>query len=331
MNTTVMTVRGELPIEKIGFALMHEHLLSAGPGVAHAYPQLINDGYPSRTGIGYENRILRMLYAASEVGVETILDVTPFDLGRDARMLKWMSEQSGINIIAATGWYKEQKPVVACLAKYTPERFAEIFIDDLVRGMEGTDIRAGVIKTACEPDGMTDQRRVIHLACAIAAKETGAPVVLHQDFGDRTAYDQIKIMRDEGVDMNRVKVDHVLDGEDDAYVSWIMDQGVWIGADRLPTWRIPGLLPNEARIKALKHLIDLGFGNRILLGHDSACISMGADAFEPDENGLNGAANPYGLCGLKQYTIPKLLDLGVDADVIHKIVYENPKEFFRGR
>ena len=103
-----------------------------------------------------------------------------------------------------------------------------------------------------------------------------------------------------------------------------------MGADRLPNWRIPGLLTNEERYENIKALIDMGFADQLLFGHDSACLSMGADAFPPNEEGLNGAANPYGLTWLKQVTMPKLAEMGVDQTVIDRIAYENPVRFFRG-
>lgn len=330
MRTTVQTVLGEVDIDNLGFLLMHEHILTAGPGVAQTYPKLICDGYPDRTGLGYKERILKTLKEAKANGVDAILEVTPFDLGRDVRLLREMSEQSQIHIISCTGWYKEQKPVVACFSKYPADRFAEIFIDDLTKGMEGTDIRAAFIKTAMEQEGCTPEREVIHRACAMAHRETGAPIVLHQDACAKTAYDQLRILREEGVDLSCVKVDHVLDTQDTGYIRWIGEQGVWMGADRLPNWRIPGSLPNEERIRSIKTLIDLGFADQLLFGHDSAVISMNADAWPPDEGGLNGAANPYGLRFLRSVTIPALLELGVDERILHRIAYENPKRFLRG-
>lgn len=330
MKTTVQTVLGEKPISELGFTLMHEHILSGGPGIAWAYPQLINDGYPQRTGIGYKNRILAVLKAAKEIGVDSILEVTPYDLGRNVALMKELSEQSGINIIACTGWYKEQKMVVSCLKGYSPERFAEVFIHDLTIGMEGTDIKAEFLKTACEKDGMTHEREVIHRACAMAAKETGAFIVLHQDAEGMTAYDQLRILKEEGVDMRRVKVDHVLDTTDYDYVRWIGEQGVWMGADRLPNWRLPGLSSNEVRYSNIKTLIEMGFADQLLFGHDSACISMNADSYEPNEEGLNAAANPHGLTWLKKVTMPRLVEIGVDEKIVNQIAYENPARFFAG-
>ena len=330
MKTSVQTVLGEKPIRELGFTLMHEHILSAGPGLAWAYPQLINDGYPERTGIGYANRILATLKEAKAAGVDSILEMTPYDLGRNALLMKELSEKSGINIIACTGWYKEQKLVVGCLKNYAAERFAEVFVHDLTVGMEGTDIKAEFLKTACEKDGMTPEREVIHRACAMAAKETGSFIVLHQDAGAKTAYEQLRVLKEEGVDMRRVKVDHVLDTTDRDYVRWIGEQGVWMGADRLPTWRLPGILPNDVRYENIKALIEMGFADQLLFGHDSACLSMGADAIPPNEEGLNGAANPYGLTWLKRITMPKLIEMGVDEAVVDRIAYENPTRFFTG-
>lgn len=330
MKTTVQTVLGEKSISELGFTLMHEHILSAGPGIAAAYPKLIKDGYPEPTGIGFETRILDTLKEARAGGVQSILEVSPFDLGRSIPLMQRLSRSSGINIIPCTGWYKEQSLVVKCLADYPAERFAEVFIEDLTIGMEGTDVKAEFIKTAAERDGLIPEREIIHRACAMAARQTGAAIVVHQDAAAKTAYDQLRVFREEGVDMRRVKVEHVLDTLDTEYVRWIGEQGVWMGADRLPNWRIPGSLSNQTRIESIKRLIDMGFEDQLLFGHDSACISMNADAFPPNEAGRNGADNPHGLLYLKKVTMPALISLGVPETAVNKIAYENPARFFKG-
>ena len=330
MATTVQTVLGEMKIEDLGFTLMHEHVLSAGPGIARVFPELINDGYPELTGTGYKNRILSAMNAAKAGGIDTILDMTPYDLGRDAGLLREISKQSGINIIASTGWFHEPDKVVSCLGKYPAERFAEVFIRELTVGMEGTNIRAQVIKTSMDHDGCTPGRETIHRACAIAGIETGAPIILHQHSEKKTAYDQLRILREEGADLRRVKVEHLLDTDDEDYVRWVGDQGVWMGLDRLPDWRIPGNRSNNERIRSIKTIIDMGFADRILFGHDSAVLSMNADSWPPNEAGRNAADNPHGLCYLRKVTMPALLKLGVEQAILNEIVNENPKRFFSG-
>lgn len=330
MKTKIQTVLGEKAISELGFTLMHEHVFVGGPGIIHAYPELIKDGYPEKTGLGYKARLLEHLKAAKAEGVDTLLEPTTFDLGRDASLLREMSEQSGVNIIACTGWYKEPSKVTAALRTYPVDSFVEIFLRDMKVGMDGTDVKAAFLKTSAETAVLPADLETVHRACAIAAKEMDTFVVLHQGFEERSAYAQLAIMKDEGMDMNRVKVDHVLDGTDRDYVRWIAEQGAWLGCDRIPAWRNLGMIPTEMRYQNIKAIIDMGYADRILLGHDSTPITMVADSWKPNKAGLNGTCNTISYRWCKTHTIPALLELGVDEATLNRIMYENPARFFAG-
>ena len=62
-------------------------------------------------------------------------------------MLRRLSQASGVQVIACTGFFQEPSPM---LGAYTPKQFARLFIDDATRGIAGTDIRAGILKTAMD-------------------------------------------------------------------------------------------------------------------------------------------------------------------------------------
>ena len=50
--------------------------------------------------------IVKELKAAKEYsGIQTIVDATPINSGRDVKILKQVSEESGVNILAATGLF----------------------------------------------------------------------------------------------------------------------------------------------------------------------------------------------------------------------------------
>ena len=54
--------------------------------------------------------IVKELKAAKEYsGIQTIVDATPINSGRDVKILKQVSEESGVNILAATGLFAFEK------------------------------------------------------------------------------------------------------------------------------------------------------------------------------------------------------------------------------
>ena len=97
MNT-VNAVLGPLDTKDLGFTLMHEHIISQG-FVAQNYPELF--------GEGFMDRIITGVTEAEKGGVDTIVDATPFDLGRDVSVLAEVSRRTKVNIIACTGWWMD--------------------------------------------------------------------------------------------------------------------------------------------------------------------------------------------------------------------------------
>ena len=94
--STVNSVLGPLDTKDLGFTLMHEHVFSQG-FVAQNYPELF--------GEGFMDRIINGITEAKKEGVDTIVDATTFDLGRDVSVLAEISQRTNVNIIACTGWW----------------------------------------------------------------------------------------------------------------------------------------------------------------------------------------------------------------------------------
>ena len=87
----VETARGPIDDSELGFTLSHEHVFTANSGDNHWYPWLYDFDASRRV-------ILERLAAARAVGVQTLIDLTTPDLGRDAALVREMSEQSGMHV-----------------------------------------------------------------------------------------------------------------------------------------------------------------------------------------------------------------------------------------
>jgi phosphotriesterase-related protein len=318
---TVNTVLGPLETSKIGFALMHDHIVASIGGVPQIYPELL--------GKDYKERIVKGLVAAKQVGVNTVVDAAPMNLGRDVKILAEVSRISGVNIICCSGWYLDLPPF---LGTFDADQFAQIFAREIREGIEGTNIKAGILKSAADFEGVTPGIELVLRGVARAQLMTGVPIMLHSYSQGQVGRQQIPILKEEGVDLRRVKLDHSTDTTDMEYLTWMLDQGCYLGMDRLPGIHVPpkASVSSEGRIKTIKALIDAGYGSRLLLGHDACLVSTLFDTISDADKKKLEKDNPYGFSYISKVVIPKLRDWGVSEKNIQMLVVDNPRRFFEG-
>ncbi len=221
--TGVNTVLGPINTSILGFTLMHEHLIVSSAGIPLNYPILF--------GKDYMNRIVNGLTQAKEGGIDTIIDATTLDLGRNISILAEASRRSGINIVATTGWWLDIPPYFDGVSA---DQFAELFICDIREGIAGSDIRAGILKDASDISGVKPIEENILRGVARAHLQTGIPIMLHSYSPGQVGRQQIVILKEEGVDLRRVKLDHSNDTTDIEYLMWLLEQGCYLGLDRYP-------------------------------------------------------------------------------------------------
>ena len=318
---TVQTVTGEVNTDRLGSVLMHEHIYSSSMGIALSYPQLYFEGT--------EEKIERDLIELKEGGISTVVDATPVGLGRDVKGLKRASEKTGVNIIATTGWWGVEPPYAGPIPE---DKWAQAFIDDIQKGCDGTDIRAGILKAAMDKEGPTPWNIKTHHAAGIASKQTGAKIMLHTYCPTETPRHQLRLLKEVGVDMNHVAVDHIPETTDLDFVKWIYDQGVWLGMDRLPIISLPGeyAVAAETRIRFIKVMLDAGMGDRMLFSHDIFSMSTLFDWQPEDVKKEIALICPEKFLYIKKVVFGKLADMGVDPDYLWNLTIDNPRRFFEG-
>ena len=313
--TTVNTVLGPVEASDLGFTLSHEHVLISAPGFKQTYPGFIDHQAVAAEGIA-------ALKAAYDEGVRTIVDVTTFDLGRDIGLLEEVSRGSGVHIIACTG---NHLAVPRRFAASTPSAIAPHFIREIQEGIEGSGIKAGIIKVASDRGGITPPEEIVLRAAAIAQKETGVRISTHTWSPDRVGDQQVRILEEEGVNLNRVYVGHSNDDTNLDYLLGLLNKGVWLGLDRYPGGRTPETPDWERRTEVVKQLIDAGFAHRLMLSHDTAVPSSAPNRELAEQR---QAQNPDGYLFITRRVLPRLKELGATDQDINTIMVENPRRFF---
>ena len=310
----VNSVCGPIDTANLGFTLAHEHILVDQMGYFRDYPELFGDNV-------FE-RIVNDLKKAKKAGIDTVVDATTVDLGRDVNLLYEASHSSGVNIIACTGWWLNVPDFFISLS---PDRIAGWFIREIEQGISGTDIKAGILKSASDVYGVTPGTELILRAVAKAHLQTGVPIELHSYPRGQVGRQQLAVLKDEGVDPRNVKLDHSNDTTDVGYLTWIMEQGCYLGMDRYPGENVSPL----DRTITMKALIDAGYAERICPSHDWLMSYIQTASPEIAE-AERLRANPHGLLYLKNVVFPKLREIGVSEAIMDSLCVDGPRNFFEG-
>ncbi len=319
MASGIQSVTGFVAAADLGSTLVHEHVVCATAGAT--------TGLAAIAGAVEElaERGVEALLDAKSAGVETIVDATPFDLGRDVRLLADVSRRSGVTIIAATGHWL--LPSVY-MANRTVDELARLFIADLATGADGTAIRCGVIKAASE-EAVTDFDRRVLEAAAIAHRETGAPIITHAAARNRIGDAQADIFDELGVPPDRVVIGHSDDTYELDYLTGLASRGYVIGMDRLPCGNLPeyGGRTVDDRLDMIVELIGLGFGGQVVVAHDDP---IWAGLLTAEDQARHLAANPDRVAFIHRIALPGLRARGVDEAAIEALTVANPRRWLVG-
>ncbi|MFW5941358.1 MAG: hypothetical protein ACOCXI_06135, partial [Chloroflexota bacterium] len=146
MSLQIATVLGPVPAEAIGITDAHNHAwIEAVPGADPGAPRL-----DDRT------RIFRELKAYRAAGGSALVDCQPGGCGRDGNVLARLAEESGVHIIASTGFHLQRYyGPGALLWQMTADEARDYFLAEIRRGLSETRdgehvVRPGLIKIAAE-------------------------------------------------------------------------------------------------------------------------------------------------------------------------------------
>ena len=139
----IQTVTGPVDTSALGRVFSHEHVFVHDEGVLDAYPYL----WDRDRAISMAREKLTALYKR---GVSTILEHSILGCGRRIRDIAAVAEGLPIHIVAATGlYYFDRLPGIF----QDEDTIADCLIRDITQGMEGTDIKAAIIKCATDRPG----------------------------------------------------------------------------------------------------------------------------------------------------------------------------------
>jgi phosphotriesterase-related protein len=327
MAHMVQTVTGPIPASQLGRTLMHEHLFIAFGGVEFD-PSATMD----RAAVIAE--AVRRLVELREVrGVRSFVDPCPIELGRDAAMMREISEKSGVHVICTTGFYFEELGLPPYWRARTVEEIADLYLREITHGIAATGIRAGAIKVATGAPAITELEKKFLAAACLAQKATGVPIITHTQDGVG-APEQQRLFADGGVEAHRCLIGHCCGNADPAYHRRVVDGGSYIGFDRIGILR---LMPDETRADNLAKLVKDGFRKQVMMSQDRHCFWLGrmqrqVSAEEQARMDALRAQGKWPPPYSYMFTdfLPLLSARGVTEADVAVMLDENPRRFFAG-
>jgi phosphotriesterase-related protein len=309
----VQTVLGPIIAEQLGVALSHEHVYVFMGDENHHYPWMF-DFEATRTNA------IRELREAKAGGVDTMIDLTTPDLGRDVEFVRDVAEASGMKIVVATGIWRD---VPRSFWSRDIDKIAEVFIHEIEVGIGKTAIRAGVIKVAADAEGVTPEAERVLRGAARAVKRTGCPISTHQWAPDRVGMRQVEILQEEGTPMDRVCIGHSADTTDVGYLESLLQKGVYLSMDRYPG--AEGRPDWRQRNETVKALIDRGWAHRLMLGHDYAPAPVSRSSKR-----THSTDEPTRYLFVTATAVPALMSHGVAQETIDLMMRDVPRRFLTG-
>lgn len=293
------TATGPIRAADLGRTYIHEHLridLSAhkhDPDADLNAPELV----------AAELRVLK------RQGIDALVEVTNRGMGRDARLLRQLSEASGIRVMVSTGFYKEPflPPEVHDLGE---RELAEIMRREILEGIADTGVKAHVIgEIGTSRDEIAPAERKVFAAAARAHRETGRPIFTHTTLGTM-ALEQLQLLRQWGTDLSKVVIGHLDLRCDLDYHLRVADFGCFLGFDTIGKLKYES---DERRAQLIRELIERGHLSQIVLAQDITRRSHLA------AHGGTG----YGY--LWAEFLPVLRRNGVGDEAIETLLVENPR------
>lgn len=309
---SINTIKGNVPVNELGFTLIHEHLL-------FQFEERFKD-----ISINFARNEIKKFYDA---GGKTLVDLTPF---RNISWYKEIAMDIDVNVICCTGFYLENW-VDKKTFELSEDKIIHIMEHEIIAGINNTNIKAGIIKVAADNIPLSEWEAKIFSAAAKTQVNTKTPIATH---ACRGAAEQQKILLRSGADPEHIFFSHVeaefgWEGrnlkEEALYLLDIVNKGSYL---LFNNFGFEFDTPEEDLIYILKFLADKGYIEKILISVDMN--------FQVNNEGkiILEAADVHPDCSqrvysyLFSYVIPTLLKNGFSHEDINTIFVKNPQRFF---
>ena len=306
----IQSVTGILPPEALTFCQCHEHiLLSKGVSWQRNHALCMEDIQKS----------MQELLDYRAAGGSTIVDAQPVGCNRMTKELVQLSRDSGVQIVASTGFHKVCfYPAEHWIHTYSQQQLTEVYFHELTKGMyvdtdnavpsQTISAKAGMIKTALDAEFSLLYEKLFH-AAASAQCVTGAPLMIPVEMGSDPIR-LFKFLSDCGVPAESMLFCHMDRSSPDLRQHhFLLKQGAYLEYDTIGRFKYHS---DQDELQLIQQVLDWGFERQLLLSLDTTAQRL--KHYTPDGIGLTYLLHSF---------LPMLKNSGVPEKTIDKICREN--------
>lgn len=314
----IMTVTGPIPARELGFCQCHEHIMLRRGTPCEIHPALCMDD---------TDKSMWEVMRYRDAGGSSLVDAQPGGCGRMERELYNISRNTGVHIIASTGFHKLIfYPAVHWIRSFDEKALLDFFIHEICTGMychiddasprTSTRIKAGMIKAALDLEGLTPPYRTLFTAATKAAMLTDLPLMVHIEQG-ADADSLLHFLLNLGMDPSRILFCHM----DRTILSsrrylQLLEKGINLEFDTIGRFKYHD---DASEIKCIQQLAYAGFLSQVLLSLDTTRTRM--KSYTPGGIGLDHILQSF---------LPQLKSAGFTDIEIRQLTIENCKRIFAG-
>lgn len=311
----VQSVCGILDPAALGHCQIHEHIWVRPTPMSLKNPALAICDF---------DKSLEELRRYKAAGGNSFVDAQPVGAGRDALVQARLSQESGVHIIASTGFHLLGfYPENSWLHALDEDALYELYVSELEVGMlpweedsskqpaSPTSIRAGIVKSAIPAEGAVGRYEVLLRAAARAAAKCGVPLMMHTESG-KNAVEAVQLCLGCGMAPEKIIVCHVdRQASDYSIHEAIASLGVYLDYDTVGRFKYHS---DAEEVALLQHMMP--WAEKILLALDTTAARL--DAYDGE----------IGLCYIFQSFIPMLREAGFEDETINGYINKNCRRLF---
>lgn len=265
MDKQIITVLGAVAPNQMGITDAHSHIwISPVESLVEDAPVL-----------NQQEAIIAELKNYRQAGGGGQIDCQPYGCGRDGRKLRLLAEQSGVKIVACTGFHLQQYyPLEVNIWQMSSDQAADFFLSEIREGLtetreKGPLIYPGFIKIAVR-ESVQDSPLHLVEAAVQASLESGMAIEMHTEQG-QTVEDFISLFSKLGLSPDRLIICHIDKRPDHGLHLELAQDGYMLEYD---TFFRPKYHPKDNLWPLIDTLVTAGFSNALALATDLADGSL---------------------------------------------------------
>jgi len=338
----LMTVTGPVAKDSLGVVLPHEHLfidlrnqftefddpekraLSRLPVCMRHLGTLRANPYAMKDNLLLDD----VDTAVEEIGLfqksggRTVVDCTSVGIKRDPVKLREVAKRTGLNIVAGSGYYTYDTHPADLESKWPVERIADEMLRDVLEGIDGTGVRAGIYGEVGTSDPIRPGEKKALLGAAKAFNKHRAEIQVHTFPWGNAGVEASRILIDNGVDPAKIVICHIDVQFRKDYLLQLLKLGVNIEFDDFgKEFYIPksdkgfagGPFARDIeRVRMIGELLNRDYESQILITTD-VCLKN-----------LLRTYGGFGYDHILTNIVPMMRDEGISQRSIDNILTRNP-------